>query len=68
MINLECKPNRRIKGCDNAGFGDYSQGYRDSKSTGGIAVTALPASKRRQYGGIVAAGHRLSRNRGHIAS
>ncbi len=32
------------------------------------AITGLPAPKRRQYGGIVAAGHRASRNRGHIAS
>jgi hypothetical protein len=39
-----------------------------SKSIDGIAVTGLHASKRCQYGGIVAARDRLSRNRGHIAS
>jgi hypothetical protein len=67
MDSFGCRPNRRIRLRDNAGFDDQLQGKRDYESMGGSPSVPFRL-KRRQYGGIVADTAARSRNRGHIAS
>jgi hypothetical protein len=47
-------PAGGIKPCDNAAFSDQPQGYGGGKSIGRNPAVANPASRRFQYGGIVA--------------
>jgi len=55
VINLECKPSRRHQAMRQCRFWRSTARIRGGKSIGGNSPVATnPASKRFQYGGIVA--------------